>query len=130
MDGADATLTDGGQSFAATVDLPTGVSTVTVEATDVNSNTASQDYEVEVAAGSGQSLTYDANGNMLTDGAGQSYKWDAENRLIEITRGTETTGFAYDGMSRRTRISEKISGVTTKDSRYIWTSCSGSKTAA
>ena len=120
VDGADATLTDGGESFAATVDLPTGVSTVTVEATDVNSNTASQDYEVEVAAGSGQSLSYDANGNLLSDGAGQSYKWDAENRLIEITRGTETTEFAYDGMSRRTRITEKSNGLTTEDSRYIW----------
>ncbi len=122
VDGNDATLTDGGQSFAATVDLPTGVSTVTVEATDVNSNLVSQDYEVEVAAGSGQSLTYDANGNILSDGAGQSYKWDAENRLIEITRGTETTEFAYDGMSRRTRITEKSSGVMIEDSRYIWDS--------
>ena len=120
VDGTNATLGNGGESFAATVDLPTGVSTVTVEATDVNSNTARQDYEVEVAAGSGQSLTFDANGNLLSDGAGQSYKWDAENRLIEITRGTETTEFAYDGMSRRTRITEKSNGLTTEDSRYIW----------
>jgi len=78
------------------VDLPTGVSTVTVEATDVNSNTASQDYEVEVAAGSGQSLTYDANGNMLSDGAGQTYKWDAENRLIEIVERRAANGRTWE----------------------------------
>ena len=88
VDGTDAILGNGGQSFAATVDLPTGTSTVTVEATDVNSNTTSEDYEVEVAAGSGQSLTYDANGNMTDNGSGQTYKWDAENSLIEITRGS------------------------------------------
>jgi len=120
VDGTDAILGNGGQSFAARVDLPTGTSTVTVEATDVNSNTTSQDYEVEVAAGSGQSLTYDANGNMTDNGSGQTYKWDAENRLIEITRGTETTEFAYDGMSRRVRITEKSSGVTVEDHHYIW----------
>jgi len=120
VDGTDAILGNGGQSFAATVDLPTGTSTVTVEATDVNNNTTSQDYEVEVAAGSGQSLTYDANGNMTDNGSGQTYKWDAEDRLIEITRGTETTEIAYDGMSRRTRITEKSSGVTVEDHHYIW----------
>ena len=120
VDGTDAILGNDGQSFAATVDLPTGTSTVTVEATDVNSNTTSEDYEVEVAAGSGQSLTYDANGNMTDNGSGQTYKWDAEDRLIEITRGTETTEFAYDGMSRRVRITEKSSGVTVEDRHYIW----------
>jgi len=43
---------------------------------------------------------YDANGNTLSGDGTRSYKWDAENRLVEIDH-VETTGgktqFSYDG---------------------------------
>lgn len=72
---------------------------------------------------SGQALTYDLNGNVLSDGQ-RNYTWDAENRLISITYppqpGKQTT-FAYDGLGRRTAISSTPAGggnaVTTS---YIW----------
>jgi RHS repeat-associated protein len=67
---------------------------------------------------SGQTLTYDADGNLLSDGT-RNYAWDAENRLVTITYpsqpGTETS-FVYDGLSRRTSITS-IAGVATS---YLW----------
>ena len=45
---------------------------------------------------------YDANGNMTsrrlqTGGTTYSQVWDAENRLISVTAGAQTTSFTYDG---------------------------------
>ncbi len=43
--------------------------------------------------------TYDANGNMLSDGA-HTYGYDYENRLISVDGGTTAT-YKYDAMGRR-----------------------------
>lgn len=70
-----------------------------------------------------QPLTYDANGNLLSDG-GRTYSWDAENRLVAIAypgQSDKATNFTYDGLGRRTSISSKPAGgggpVTTS---FIW----------
>jgi RHS repeat-associated protein len=72
---------------------------------------------------SGQALTFDANGNLVSDGQ-RNYTWDAENRLIGITypgQSGKQTAFVYDGLSRRTAIASTPAGggsaVTTS---YIW----------
>jgi RHS repeat-associated protein len=72
---------------------------------------------------SGQSFTYDANGNLLSDGQ-RNYTWDAENRLVGITypgQPGQQTSFTYDGLRRRTAISSTPAGgggaVTTS---YLW----------
>jgi len=72
---------------------------------------------------SGQGLSFDANGNLISDGQ-RNYSWDAENRLIGITypgQPGKQTAFAYDGLSRRTAITSTPAGggsaVTTS---YIW----------
>jgi YD repeat-containing protein len=55
---------------------------------------------------SGQALSFDANGNLLSDGQ-RNYAWDAENRLVGITYPAQSgkqTAFVYDGLSRRTAI--------------------------
>ena len=96
------------------------MNTVTVEATDVNSNTTTQNYDVDVTAGASRTVNYNANGNMSNNGDGQTYTWDAENRLIQITRGTETTEFTYDGLGRRVRIIEKDNGTETANNWYVW----------
>jgi YD repeat-containing protein len=52
---------------------------------------------------SGQALTFDANGNLTSDGQ-RTYTWDAENRLVGIGYPGVTgkaTAFTYDGLSRR-----------------------------
>ncbi|HXQ68699.1 MAG TPA: RHS repeat-associated core domain-containing protein, partial [Alphaproteobacteria bacterium] len=72
---------------------------------------------------SGQAFTYDANGNLLSDGA-RVYTWDAENRLVGMTYPGQTgkaTAFTYDDLGRRTAITSTPTGggsaVTTS---YIW----------
>ena len=56
-----------------------------------------------------QVLTYDLNGNLLSDGT-SGYTWDARNRLTGIT-GPITATFQYDATGRRTR--KTINGLTT-----------------
>jgi YD repeat-containing protein len=61
---------------------------------------------------SGQALTYDADGNLLSDGV-RNYSWDAENRLVGITypgANGKATAFTYDGLDRRTAISSTPAG--------------------
>lgn len=71
----------------------------------------------------GQSLSYDANGNLLSDGQ-RTYSWDAESRLVGISypgQPGKATAFAYDGFGRRTTIASTPSGggsaITTG---YVW----------
>ena len=72
---------------------------------------------------SGQALTFNADGNLTSDGL-RNYTWDAENRLVGITypgQSGKATAFSYDGLSRRTAIASTPTGgggaVTTS---YIW----------
>ena len=52
------------------------------------------------ALSSGESYSYDANGNMTTrieDGLTYTQTFDAENRLISVTLSGQTTRFIYNG---------------------------------
>jgi RHS repeat-associated protein len=71
---------------------------------------------------SGQALSFDANGNLLSDGQ-RNYSWDAENRLVGITypgQSGKQTAFAYDGLSRRTAITSTPAGGSAVTTSYIW----------
>jgi RHS repeat-associated protein len=72
---------------------------------------------------SSQALSYDANGNLLSDGQ-RNYSWDAENRLIAITypgQPGKATAFTYDGLGRRTAItSTPAGGGSSVTTRYVW----------
>ncbi len=60
-------------------------------------------------------LSYDDNGNTIST-PGIVYGWDAVDRLVSITRGSNVTEFVYDGLSRR--IAEKLNGIVIK--RWLW----------
>lgn len=54
----------------------------------------------------GIASTYDANGNLLSDGV-KNYAWDAENQLIAVAPVSPVTGsqkveYSYDWRMRRT----------------------------
>ncbi len=69
----------------------------------------------------GQPTQYDAAGNLLEDEARQ-YDWDAEHRLIRIrykAQAGKETRFGYDGLGRRTVITE-VDGVGTTETHYVW----------
>jgi RHS repeat-associated protein len=104
------------------------------EATSTNNWTATNtglvnDIGTLTPTGStGRPYTYDANGNVLSDGI-RTYTWDAENRLLSvkiITTGHLST-FTYDGLSRRVAITE-TSGTTATTTGYLW--CGSSICAA
>jgi RHS repeat-associated protein len=69
---------------------------------------ASYDAANEQISFAGANLTYDANGNLTSDGL-NSYHWDARNRLIGISGGS-SAAFAYDPLGRRS--SKTINGVS------------------
>jgi RHS repeat-associated protein len=52
-----------------------------------------------LAGGGTATLTYDANGNLLSDGT-QTYAYDFENRLISVNGGA-TAKYFYDALGRR-----------------------------
>lgn len=56
----------------------------------------------------GASLTYDANGNLTSDGT-NTYTWNARNQLLSISGGV-SANFQYDPFGRR--VSKTIGGTT------------------
>jgi len=115
--------TSGTGGFSAWVQAVAGNNTLTIEAEDFSpqANTRTATYRVQVN-GSNRVLGYDFNGNLIDNGSGQTYEWDAENRLVKITYADQTsTEFRYDGQSRRVGITEKdASRVVTSEKRYLW----------
>ena len=69
--------------------------------------------------------SFDADGNTLSGDGTRTYKWDAENRLIEIdyVGSTAKSNFSYDGLGHRMVDVETASGGGTTTTRYLW--CSG-----
>jgi RHS repeat-associated protein len=62
----------------------------------------------------GQSLTYDLNGDLTSDGT-TTYTWDTRNRLASLSGPGMSATFQYDPLSRRTR---KVINSTTTDFLY------------
>jgi len=110
---------DPSNKFSADVPLAPGAQPIAVVATDGSGNVSTRNYQVTVAGGTARTLTHDLNGNLLNDGAGRTYAWDASNRLVKITQTSGVTEFVYDGGSRR--VQEKFNGTLVK--QWVW--CGG-----
>ena len=93
-----------------------GDNNVTITATDASGNTRAQTYIFNVPPIQ-QTLNYDDNGNLKSDGL-RNYDWDSADRLLSITQGTHRTEFTYDALSRRVKIIEKDNNVFTTAKRY------------
>lgn len=63
--------------------------------------------------------TYDADGNMLTNGT-WNYIWDGENRLIEAVNGNTKLQFSYDYMGRRVKKKVFDGEILTKYKRFVY----------
>ena len=123
VEGNPAKMAPGGTAFEGWANLTTGPNTVTIAATDENANTTTNQYTVDVAGGSSRTLTYDDNGNLLSDGL-RTYEWDAKNRLLAIEKtGDWRTEFTYNGLDRRVKLKDiDISGSpsTTREVALLW----------
>jgi RHS repeat-associated protein len=61
---------------------------------------ASYDAANRLIEWNGSTLTYDSNGNLLTDGT-LTYGWNARNQLVSLTGGSLSAAFQYDALGRR-----------------------------
>ncbi|RUL68992.1 RHS repeat-associated core domain-containing protein [Dyella choica] len=97
---ADGRITSKGGSFATDV-LP--MATVQPATFDLN------DRETGF---NGQVLSYDANGNLTSDGT-NTYSWNARNQLVQVSQGsTAQLSYSYDALGRRS--SKTVQGVATQ----------------
>ena len=80
------------------------------QTTITNSTAYTYDSANRLVNVAGQTYTWDANGNLLSDGV-LSYTYDSANRPITITQGVNTYAFGYDAMGNRRR--QLVNGVPT-----------------
>jgi RHS repeat-associated protein len=69
-----------------------------------------------------KSYSYDADGNTLSGDGKRTYKWDAENRLVEIDHvgSNAKSQFSYDGLGHRTVDVDTSARGSTTTTRYLW----------
>jgi RHS repeat-associated protein len=86
-------------------------------------NNLNQITTLENPPPSGQAYSYDADGNLLSDGT-RDYSWDAENRLVGMTypaHSGQATAFAYDGLGQRVTITDTpAGGGSPVATSYVW----------
>jgi RHS repeat-associated protein len=76
-----------------------GENTVQVVARDASGNARTNQFKFVVGPVE-SSFTYDAKGNLLTDGS-RVFTWDSMSRLKSVTAGGHTYSWTYDGDGRR-----------------------------
>jgi RHS repeat-associated protein len=82
-----------------------------------NSTSRSYNNLNQMVTTGASTVTYDANGNRTGDSSGTYFKWDAEDRVIEIGIGTTLlASYVYDGLGRRLQITYP----TGSPIRYSW----------
>jgi YD repeat-containing protein len=90
----------GGTNFVATATAAAGTNTIPIVATDGSGNARTNTYRIVVPDIAPRNFLWDENGNLLSDGV-RSYAWDAENRPIRITQGTDVFEYNYNALSQR-----------------------------
>ncbi len=74
--------------------------------TSIDDNGTTQDRTAdaanEIATINGTAVSYDADGDLTEDAAGNTYSYDAWNRLISVTNSSSVVlaSYAYDGLGR------------------------------
>jgi RHS repeat-associated protein len=88
------------------------------QTTDATAQTRTHNKQNEITSVSGATTpAYSANGNLTTDQAGRTFKYDAWNRLVEVRDSGSTllATYRYDALGRRVR---ETRGSTTTDLLY------------
>jgi RHS repeat-associated protein len=119
VNGSAATL-NYAENFTGNATLSSGNNSTTASGTDGSNNTITQTAQVSTKGPSSATLTYDSNGNMTSDGT-NTYAWDAENRLIQITYpgSGNNSQFTYDGLGHCVDIVETSGGTITSTKQFV-----------
>lgn len=109
------------QSFSGNAALSSGSNSISVAATaGGGSGTTTNTHKLEVVGAGSQTLTYDDNGNLTNDGT-NSYLWDCENRLIQITypSSNNKTEFIYGPAGIMVKLVETVNGSISSTKQFI-----------
>jgi RHS repeat-associated protein len=109
--------------FQAQVPVQAGTNTIAVTGTDASNNQpTTKSYQVTVSGPTTRNLQSDLNGNLVSDGAGRGYVWDAQNRLASITyTGSQNhTDFTHDGLGRMIKLQELNGTTVTATRQFVW----------
>jgi RHS repeat-associated protein len=109
------------QSFGGDSTLSAGNNNVAVQATDGGNNSKTNSYQIAVMAATSSAFSFDANGNVISDGT-NTYEWDAEDRLVKINYpgSGNSTQFYFDGLSRNTKLEERTANSLTSTMQFVW----------
>jgi RHS repeat-associated protein len=89
-----------------------GDSGETSRANNAQNQITSQSSDIAGSGGSGN-FTYDPNGNLTSQPDGQTYFYDAWNRLVDVNTGSDVVSYTYDALGRRITETDNNTGVTT-----------------
>ncbi len=121
--GSSVVSTDSNGVFTIYAPVVAGSNAISITAasTGTTNNVTTKTLGVNVTGGTPiPSLKYDLNGSGTNDGT-FTYEWDAAYRLTAVNEpGGLRSEFAYDGLGRRVRITEKSSGTVTSVKNLIW----------
>ncbi len=115
----DARMLEGNR-FESDQDLATGANQLNIESKDGSNNVSNYTYNLTLTAATAATPSYDADGNLLSDGV-RSYEWDRLSRLVKITWGgspVKSTEYRYNALGQRSEQIEK-SG-TTETARFYY----------
>jgi RHS repeat-associated protein len=120
---------------------PDALGNFTSITTNGSTQTRTANQQNEITAVSGLTTpTYDNNGNLTKDEQGQTYAYDAWNRLVQVKNSGNTViaQYVYDALGRRIKethgstvndlyysadwqvIEERTGGVSTATIQYVW----------
>ncbi|MBX9667791.1 MAG: RHS repeat-associated core domain-containing protein [Candidatus Obscuribacterales bacterium] len=93
----------------------------TMQALGISSTSSASVITVKATSMGSKTLTYDENGNMTSDGV-NTYSWDAENRLVQITYpgSGNNSQLVYDGLGQNVVLAEVSAGATTSTKQFVW----------
>ncbi len=100
--GRTATVEASG-TWRETPDVTSGANAIPLVATNVNGNTTTKTINITVSGGASRTLIYDLDGELLNNGAGKIYAYDATNQLVSITLRSNVTAFGCNGLGQRVR---------------------------
>lgn len=108
------------QSFAGNATLASGANTVPVAITDGTNTTNTKNYQVSSKGSASASPTFDANGNMTSDGI-NSFTWNADNHLVKILYAGvgNQSEFLYDSFGQLVKIIETTGGTVSDTKQFI-----------
>jgi YD repeat-containing protein len=104
--------------FSAQIPVSSGQNPISVTARDGDGNVGTQSWTVTIPSGGTTTLSYDANGNTLTD-PGHTYTYDRLDRLSTVTwPDGSTLSITYDPLGlRNEEVLKNSSGTVIADNR-------------